>query len=68
MYAYVDFLIDINATEGIEDGDVGIIAVEVMPIASRIAPTALGAAEMRLEIKKVLAAHGWDDVVLVGHS
>lgn len=69
LYAYVDFLIDINSGDGdTEDGDVGIIAVEIMPISSRICPPALSTAETRAEIKDILAAHGWNEFVLVGHS
>jgi hypothetical protein len=47
---------------------VGIIAVEIMPISCRIGPTAMSAAQTRDEIKTILKAHEWDEVVIVGHS
>lgn len=69
MYAYVDFLIDLHAAnDGLNDGDVGVIAVETLSISSRICAPALSAAEMRYEIQKILHAHEWDEVVLAGHS
>jgi pimeloyl-ACP methyl ester carboxylesterase len=69
MYAQVDLLLYINSVKNdTDDGNLGIIAVEVMPISSRIGPTALSAGETRDEIKKILDAYGWDEFVLVGHS
>ena len=68
-YAQIDLLLYINSVEGhTDDGEIGIIAVEVMPISSRICPTALSAGETRDEIRKILDAYGWDEFVLVGHS
>lgn len=69
MYSNIDLLFYINAVKGdVDDGDVGIIAVEIMPISCRICPTALSAGETRDEIKKILDAYEWDDFVLIGHS
>jgi hypothetical protein len=69
LYANVNFLTDINSAQGsTDDGDVGIIAIEIMPISCRISPTALSAAETRDEIKTILKAHDWDEVAIVGHS
>ncbi len=69
MYTYVEFLVDLNMDKGDTDnGEIGVIAVEILPISSRICPPALSAAEMKREIRKILDANGWTEVVLVGHS
>ena len=69
MYANVDLLLYINSMkDDADNGELGIIAIEVMPISSRICPTALSAGETRDEIKKILDAYGWDNFVLIGHS
>lgn len=69
---YVDFLADLNSTSGIEDGipddQVGIIAIEILPISFRITHPAMSKSDMCAEIAKILAHHGWDKVVLVSHS
>jgi hypothetical protein len=68
----VDFLADLNSTAGIEDGavddQVGIIAIEILPISFRITHPAMSKSDMCAEIAKILAHHGWDKVVLVSHS
>lgn len=70
LYPYVNFLAELNlATEGHGmDGDVGIIAVEIMPISFRITHAALGKEEMCTEIMKILKKHNWERFVLVTHS
>jgi hypothetical protein len=69
---YVDFLADLNSTSGIEDGlpddQVGIIAIEILPISFRITHPAMSKSDMCAEIAKILAHHGWDKVILVSHS
>lgn len=70
LYPYVQFLADIN-TAGNEDsldGQVGIIAVEMMPISSRITAQAMLKDEMCDEIHCILKAHGWGRFALVSHS
>ena len=69
---YVDFLADLNSASGIEDGipddQVGIIAIEILPISFRITHPAMSKFDMCDEIAKILAHHGWNKVVLVSHS
>ncbi|GAM85495.1 hypothetical protein ANO11243_035020 [Dothideomycetidae sp. 11243] len=67
LYPYVDFLADINGKAG-KNGRVGIIAVEMMPISSRLTGTVLPKDQMCEEIEKILDYHGWKKVVLVSHS
>lgn len=67
LYPYVNFLSDINSGCCADD-QVGIIAIEVMPVSFRITHPPLSKAEMCNEIKDILAYHDWDKVVLVSHS
>lgn len=50
------------------DGELGIIAVEIMPVSFRITGGALRKDEMCQEIHCILEAHGWEKFVLVSHS
>ena len=72
LLPYVSFLADLNSEVGLEDGgpddQVGIIAIEIMPISFRITYPALSKEEMCAEIATILAHHGWEKVVLVAHS
>ena len=46
----------------------GVIAVEIMPISSRITHPMPGKQEMCADIHAILKYHGWDKFVLVSHS
>ncbi|KAG5813917.1 hypothetical protein H9Q74_012482 [Fusarium xylarioides] len=50
------------------DGDVGIIAVEILSVSSRITGPAMLKEEMCEEIRRILSSHGWENCVLVSHS
>ncbi|KAH7304600.1 hypothetical protein B0I35DRAFT_445096 [Stachybotrys elegans] len=67
---YAPFLVNLNAEHGEDppDGQVGIIAVEIMPISSRITAKAMLKGEICKEIHCILKAHGWERFVLVSHS
>ncbi|KAI9709863.1 MAG: hypothetical protein M1812_007571 [Candelaria pacifica] len=70
LYPYVNFLSELNE-KGVKDcldDDVGIIALEIMPISFRITHAAVEKDEMCQEIRQILAKHGWDRFVLVSHS
>ncbi|KAF5629998.1 ribose-phosphate pyrophosphokinase [Fusarium tjaetaba] len=67
LYPYVNFLAELN-TAGSADGDVGIIAVEVLSVSSRITGPAMLKEEMCEEIHRILSSHGWENCVLVSHS
>jgi pimeloyl-ACP methyl ester carboxylesterase len=69
LYPYTDFLRELN-TGGDKgrDGDVGIIALEIMPISSRITHSALEKDVMVREIQTILKHHGWAKFILVSHS
>lgn len=70
LYPYVNFLAQINQARGKtdNDGDIGIIAIEIMPVAFRLTHAALERDRMSDEIKCILLKHGWEQVVLVSHS
>jgi hypothetical protein len=68
LYPYINFLADVNAGEDSSDGQVGIIAIEIMSVSSRITAEALLKDEMCSEVHCILKAHGWEKFVLVSHS
>ena len=70
LYPYVNFLSQINGPckERDKIGDIGIIAIEIMPISFRITSAALEKEQMCLEIHQILRHHGWHECVLISHS
>jgi pimeloyl-ACP methyl ester carboxylesterase len=70
MRTYTGFLNDFMLRDKPDDdgGQVGIIALELMPVAMRITKGILPRREMLAEILKILDYHGWDKFVIVGHS
>jgi pimeloyl-ACP methyl ester carboxylesterase len=72
LFTYVDFLADLKSATGIEDSgvddQVGIIAIEILPISFRITHPAMSRTAMCAEIATILEHHGWDKVVLIAHS
>lgn len=70
LYPYIKFLADLNAEDAKDssNGQVGIIAIEMMPISSRITAQAMLKDDMCEELDCILKAHGWERFVLVSHS
>ena len=70
LYPYINFLVEINESEEsvAEDGDIGIIAIEIMPVSFRLTGAAQEKDELCEEVLQILQQHGWDKVVLVSHS
>ena len=74
LYPYTNFLDELNSTSGIESEDpndqVGIIAIEIMPVSFRITHSALTRTELCYEIDQILHKHFDPDqkFVLVSHS
>lgn len=72
IFAYVDFLnalaAESNSPPDGDDGQVGIIALELMSISSRMCAPAPDSPHMRHEIHKILTRYGWTDFVLAAHS
>jgi pimeloyl-ACP methyl ester carboxylesterase len=70
LYPYVKFLDEINKfdPQAGEDGEIGIVAVELMPISFRITGPILDRDEICRQINMILERHGLDKVVLASHS
>jgi len=70
LYPYVNFLAQINQTkeDRAEDGEIGIIAIEIMPVSFRLTGAALEKDQLCGEVLQILQKHGWDKIVLVSHS
>jgi pimeloyl-ACP methyl ester carboxylesterase len=70
LYPYAKFLDEINKfdPQGASDGDIGIIAIELMPISFRITGPILDRDEICRQVNIVLTRHGFDKVVLASHS
>jgi pimeloyl-ACP methyl ester carboxylesterase len=64
----VFFFRDFIKKDGANDGQTGIIAVELMPIIIRITKGILSKPETLAEILKILDHHGWDKFSVMGHS
>jgi pimeloyl-ACP methyl ester carboxylesterase len=50
------------------DGEIGIIAIELLPISFRLTRTLPRPEEICRQINMILQRHGWDKVVLTSHS
>ena len=71
LTTYTDFFKEIVAKDtGNPDNQVGILAVEIMPISFRLTSPALTSREMVRQINQILVLHGWDkrQFVLAGNS
>ena len=72
LYPYVDFLAELNSADGVEgrsvDDEVGIIAIEIMPVSFRLTHATLTKDEICAEIQRIVNYHGYDKFVLVAHS
>jgi pimeloyl-ACP methyl ester carboxylesterase len=69
LYPYTNFLRDLKAKEfGGDNAEVGIIALEIMPVSSRITHPALEKDVMVREIRAIVKHHGWSRFILVSHS
>ncbi|KAF2463070.1 uncharacterized protein BDR25DRAFT_307972 [Lindgomyces ingoldianus] len=70
LYSYAQFLAEITKHDplGPEDGEIGIIAIEILPISFRITSPVLAKQEMVRQISDIIHAHGWDKFVLASHS
>jgi hypothetical protein len=53
---------------GRDHAEVGIIALEIMPVSSRITHPALERDVMVCEIRAIVKHHGWSRFILVSHS
>lgn len=70
LYPYTNFIRDLNKTKEFsgDDAGVGIIALEIMPVSSRITHPILEKDVMVHEIQAIVKHHGWSRFILVSHS
>lgn len=70
LYPYTNFLRDLNGAReaGQNNAEFGIIALEIMPVSSRITHSALEKDVMVREIEAIVKHHGWSKFILVSHS
>ncbi|KAI0512986.1 hypothetical protein F5B22DRAFT_282443 [Xylaria bambusicola] len=67
LWPYTQFLSFLNEAYT-DDDQVGIIALEYLPVSARLTSAPLSQAEFLSEISLILSSHGWDRFVVVGHS
>jgi pimeloyl-ACP methyl ester carboxylesterase len=70
LYSYAQFLSEINKHDPrrSDDGDIGIIAIEIMPISFRITGPVISRDEICRQVNIILERHGFSKVVLASHS
>lgn len=68
LYPYMQFLKEVNQGRAAEDGEIGILAIEILAVSSRITTPALGREEMCQQLRSILHRHGFDKFVLMSHS
>ncbi|KAE8391688.1 hypothetical protein BDV23DRAFT_171463 [Aspergillus alliaceus] len=70
LYPYTSFLHELttHTQHETDDGEIGVIALEIMPVSSRITHPALSKDDMVSEIHSIVEHHRWGRFVLVSHS
>lgn len=68
LYPYMQLLKEVNMSRRDEDGKIGILAVEILPISSRITAPVPRKEDMCHRFRSVLRYHGIKTFVLVSHS
>jgi hypothetical protein len=70
LHTYAEFLRDLikKDAEQPEDGQIGILAVELIPISFRLTHTSLARDEMVTQLLQIFNKHHWEKFVLVAHS
>lgn len=64
----MEFLKELNQGRSKQDGKIGMIAVEILSISSRLTSPMLRKDEMCRQLRLVLHRHGFDEFVVVSHS
>ena len=71
LYPYVPFLAALNRpghAGADDDGQIGVLAVELMPISARLTGAMPSHATLTRDLLAILDRHGWERVVLAGNS
>ncbi|KAI0414858.1 hypothetical protein F5X98DRAFT_235149 [Xylaria grammica] len=67
LWPYTRYLSYLNEASG-EDDQIGIIALEYLPVSSRLTNAPLSQEEFLSQITLLLGTHGWDQFAVLGHS
>ncbi|KAI0595526.1 hypothetical protein F4775DRAFT_365735 [Biscogniauxia sp. FL1348] len=68
LSTYMPYLAELNPNPSETEGQIGIIAIEILPISFRLTSAPLSKTEFLDQITAILATHGWDKFVLAAHS
>ncbi|EGU73015.1 hypothetical protein FOPG_18784 [Fusarium oxysporum f. sp. conglutinans race 2 54008] len=68
LWTYVRFLAGLHKTNGYEQGSVGVIAIEILPISFRLTSAIPDKAEFLSQMTAILDHHCWQNFALVSHS
>ncbi|KAI1632198.1 hypothetical protein F4809DRAFT_653477 [Biscogniauxia mediterranea] len=68
LSTYMPYLSELNPEPSETEGQIGIIAIENLPISFRLTSPPLSKSEFLDQITIILATHGWDKFVLASHS
>ena len=71
LHTYIHFMNEFRlatTSPDLDDGQVGFVALEILPVSFRITHPALSREDMCAEIHQILQRHRWDRFVLVGQS
>ena len=68
LYPYMEFLKELNHGRTVEEGDIGVLAIEILPISSRFTSAALRKEAMCDQIRTIVDRCGIDKFCLVAHS
>ncbi|TPX15301.1 uncharacterized protein E0L32_004578 [Thyridium curvatum] len=68
LWPYRSFLGQLARTTDEDGGQVGIIALELLPISMRLTNEPMSRPEFIQQVNQVLESHGWTEFVLVSHS
>jgi triacylglycerol esterase/lipase EstA (alpha/beta hydrolase family) len=68
LYQYMQLLKEVNQGRRDEDGKIGILAVEILAISSRITTRVLRKEDMCQQLRSILRHHGFEKFVIVSHS
>ena len=64
----MEFLKELNHGRTVEEGDIGVLAIEILPISSRFTSAALRKEAMCDRIRMIVDRCGIDKFCLVAHS
>ncbi|KAI0184228.1 hypothetical protein EV127DRAFT_242908 [Xylaria flabelliformis] len=67
LWPYLQYLSILNQGLG-EDEQIGIIALEYLPVSTRLTGAPLSQTEFLAQITLLLDEHGWDQFAVLGHS